>query len=370
MTAQKAAAYKVRALDDTLPVVRYKKSDRDAVCALLRAASSRAASDRLICQWDWKYDANPFNRDAEPYILLLKDGAQTIAMLGALPVRVVIAGLERWVAQTGDWVVHPDYRGRGLSRRLLSHCLADIPLRFAWANALSHEAAHSPTARSVPLAPLVHPLDVRRIVHRLTGNRWLSRWSGAVVERVRSLTRTPHRQPTLPGVSVAQATTFGPSSDVLWQHTCADYPVMVVRDQRYLNWRFVERPDARYTVLVAARGSELVGYLVLRVAEQVGMRWGYLVDFLVQHKSAALLALLIDVGIEHLRQQEVAAISCRVTMSPYRETIRSRGFYPFRWGPQAYFYMRVELADPALQAFRDERQWFVTMGDGDLEMSF
>lgn len=357
-------------MDDTLPVVRYTKSDRDAVFALLRAASSRGASDRLIHQWDWKYDANPFNRGGEPYILLLKDGAQTIAMFGAVPVRVVIAGSERWVAQTGDWVVHPDYRGRGLSRRLLSHRLADTPLRFAWANALSRQAAHSPAARSVPLAPLVHPLDVGRIVLQLTGNRWLSRWSGAAVEHVRSLTRTPRRHPTLPGVSVAQATTFGPSSDVLWRQTCTDYPVMVVRDQRYLNWRFVERPDARYTVFVATRRSELVGYLILRVTEQAGMRWGYLVDFLVQHKSAALLALLIDVGIEHFRQQEVAAISCRATMPPYRETIRSRGFYPVRWGPQAYFHMRVELADPAVQAFRDERQWFVTMGDGDLEMSF
>ena len=357
-------------MDDTLSVVRYKKSDRDAAFALLRAAFSRAASERLIRQWDWKYDANPFNRDGEPYVLLLKDGARTIAMLGAFPVRVVIAGNERWVAQTGDWVVHRDYRGRGLSRRLLSHCLVDIPLRFAWANALSHEAAHSPTARSVPVAPLVKPLDVGRIVSRLTGNRRLGLWSGAAANRVRRLTRTTRPEPPLPGVNVARTTTFGPSSDVLWQQCRTDYPVMVVRDQRYLNWRFVERPDASYTVFVATRGSDLLGYLVLRVAEHMEMRWGHLVDFLVQDRSAALLALLVDAGIEHLRGQEVAAISCRATMSPYREVIRSRGFYPFPWGPQAYFYMRVELPDPALQAFRDERQWFITMGDGDLEMSF
>jgi hypothetical protein len=123
-------------------------------------------------------------------------------------------------------------------------------------------------------------------------------------------------------------------------------------------------------VLVATRGSDLVGYLVLRVAEQAGVRWGYLVDFLVQHKSAALLALLIDAGIERLRHEGVAAVSCRATMPPYRQTIRSRGFYPFPWGPQTYFYMRVELPDPDLQVFRDARQWFITMGDGDLEMAF
>ena len=357
-------------MDDPLHVVRYKKSDRPAVFAFLREATSGAASERLIRQWDWKYDANPFNLDGEPYILLLKDGSTVAAMLGSIPVRVAIMGNERRVGQTGDWVVHPAYRGRGLSGRLLSHCLVDIPLRFAWANAISHRAARATTAHSVPLAPLIKPLDVGRIVQRLTGNRWLSRWSGSLTEGIRGLTRRTHREPTVADVSVAEATTFGPGSDALWQQVRSDYPVMVVRDQRYLNWRFVERPDARYTVLIATREAELVGYLVLRLADQAGMRWGYLVDFLVQHKSPALLGLLVDAGIERLRQHGAAAISCRATMPPYRQTIRSRGFYPFRWGPQAYFYMRVELPDPSLQVFRDERQWFVTMGDGDLEMVF
>jgi hypothetical protein len=62
----------VRALADTLQVVRYKQSDRDAVFALLRAAYSRAASGRVIRQRGWKYDANPYKRDGEPYLFLVK----------------------------------------------------------------------------------------------------------------------------------------------------------------------------------------------------------------------------------------------------------------------------------------------------------
>jgi len=61
-------------LDDTFSVVRYKKSDRDAVFALLRAASSGAASDRLIRQWDWKYDTNPFFRDEQQWFTTMGDG--------------------------------------------------------------------------------------------------------------------------------------------------------------------------------------------------------------------------------------------------------------------------------------------------------
>ena len=106
-------------MNDTVSVQRYQRSDREATFALLRAAYPSAGSERLIRQWDWKYDANPFNREAAPYVLLLKDGAQLIGMLGALPLRMVIRGTEHWASHSCDWVVRPDYRDRGVARRLV-----------------------------------------------------------------------------------------------------------------------------------------------------------------------------------------------------------------------------------------------------------
>ena len=59
---------------DTFQVLPYKKSDRKEVFRFLRAVHPATHSDRIIHQWYWKYDANPFNRHEEPYILLLRDG--------------------------------------------------------------------------------------------------------------------------------------------------------------------------------------------------------------------------------------------------------------------------------------------------------
>ncbi len=145
---------------------------------------------------------------------------------------------------------------------------------------------------------------------------------------------------------------------------------MVVRDQRYLGWRFDSRPDAKYTLLMATRGSDLVGYLVLRLAEVAGVRLGYLVDFLVEHKSSSLLAFLVEEAVEHLRHGSAAAIICRVNTTPYRRMFYRHGFYPWRWGAPGFFHPHVGLPDPTLQDFGDVRQWFLTLGDGDLEMSF
>jgi GNAT superfamily N-acetyltransferase len=361
----------LKARSSTLHLLRYEKPYRKEIFAFLRTVYSRSESDRRIHQWDWKYDANPFNRRAEPYILLLKDGDQIIGMEGAIPLRVSVGGEERWVTHSCDLVVHPGYRRQGLSRGIVGQYRADNPMDFGWLNELSHRAvAPGETGSSARLTPLVKPMDFDQLLQKVTGNRLLSRWGGLLATGARHLTRPLRRQPAPAGVTITQGATFDQRFDALWKRVCQDYPVMVVRDQPYLNWRFVCRPDAKYTLLMATRGPDLVGYLVLRVTERGGLRWGYLVDFLVESKSSSLLALLVEKAVESLRKQRVAIVSCLATAPFCRRTLYRQGFYPWHWGPHGYFGSQVDLSDSTLQGFRDARQWFLTMGDGDLEMAF
>lgn len=154
-------------------------------------------------------------------------------------------------------------------------------------------------------------LDMGDTFQRVTGNRLLSHWSGLLDTGAQQLTRLLRRDSRLlRGVTITQMVTFDQWGDALWQRVCRDYPVMVVRDQPYLNWRFACRPDARYTLLVATRGPDLVGYLVLRSTERARVRWGYLVDFLVEGSSSSLFALLVEEAVECLRRERVAIISC------------------------------------------------------------
>jgi hypothetical protein len=303
--------------------------------------------------------------------LLLRDDARIIGMMGAIYLRVSIGGREQWVGSGCDLVIHPDYRGRGLARRIIGRAMADHPMWFVWLNEISHRAVTPLSAsRSTRVVPLVKPLDFGQILQKVTGIRSLHHWGGLLATGVRHLTRPLRRQSTPAGVTITQVTTFDQRFDALWQRVCRDYPVLVVRDQLYLNWRFVCRPDAEYTLLVATRGSELAGYMVLRSAERDGVSWGYLVDFLVEGRSSSLLVLLVEEAVECLRRERVAAISCLATALSYRRTLYRQGFYSWRWGRQGYFRPDVELPDPTLQVFRDAREWFLTMGDGDLEMAF
>src|SRR5690349_4621324 len=52
-------------MTDEFRIQRYSPADRPGVFELLKSAYSEDFADRLIRQWDWKYDSHPSNREAE-----------------------------------------------------------------------------------------------------------------------------------------------------------------------------------------------------------------------------------------------------------------------------------------------------------------
>lgn len=351
-------------------VHRYRKTDRDEVFAFLRKAYSPIDYNRLISQWDWKYDANPSNANAEPYILLLKNGTNIIGMEGTMSLRVSILGKEYWIKNFCDLIVHPDYRSQGLSRQIVRQIIADHPIGFSWLNEISQKTvAPLSTSQYTRLLFLFRLMDSSQVIYKTTGSRLLRRWSSLLTSPSQRLTDILHRRPSPVGVTITQVANFDQRVDSLWERIRRNYPVIVVRDQSYLNWRFVHRPDAKYTLLAATKGDDLVGYIVLRVTEKSGIKWGYLADFLVEDRSSLLLKYLIYQAIDYLRHERAAIIICLATMHFFRHILYRMGFIPWLLKPK-YFNPRITLPDPELQVFRNSRQWYLTMGDGDLEMSF
>jgi hypothetical protein len=267
-------------------------------------------------------------------------------------------------------MIHPDYRGQGLSRQIVRQYMTDHPIRFAWLNEVSQKTvAPLSTSRYARLVFLFRLMDFSQVIYKTTGNRLLRCWSSLFTSAAQRFTHVLHRRPSPPGVTITQVAKFDQRVDSFWERISRNYPVIIVRNQSYLNWRFVRRPDAKYTLLAATRGDNLVGYIVLRVIEKFGIQCGYLTDFLVEGRSSSLLRYLIYKTIAYLRNERTEFIICLATMQFFRQTLYRMGFIPW-WLKPKYFYPCLALPDPELQVFRDSRQWYLTMGDGDLEMSF
>lgn len=353
---------------DGLHVVRYRESERDTLFDFICQSFSASDAETLIEQWDWKYGRNPFNLDGQPFVLLLKDGPQIAGMYGRLFYRVVVGG-EVYVANHGcDLVIHPQYRGRRLSSLLRRRDRLDSAIHFSWQNEASHGAARRDGTAGVPIVSMVRPLPFAKTAAARTGSGGLGRAAGVVASGALRFIRR-RRRPLEPGIGVELVQCFDERFDRLWERCRRAHSVMLVRDCLYLRWRFTQRPGAEYAIWAATRGSEAVGYMITRHVDRGGERWGYLVDFLVEGRSAALFELLLDAAVEGLRAAGAAAVTCRVSMPPYREMLRCGGFVRSPGGPRGYLRVRTRRVDGVLAAAADPHKWFFTMGDGDLEMS-
>jgi len=350
-------------------IVRYDAAARTEVFALLRATLVASAGERLIRQWEWKYERNPFNPERRPHILLLKDDRQTIGMLGTLPLRAAIRGVEHSVSHSCDFVLCAKYRNRGIGRPLVEHLRRERPLRFGWHNALSYRSLRRNPGMYARLIPLVRPLDTGRVVAHVTGAT-LARCGTDLAAAAGRLAWMVWGRTADPRVRIVPLDGFDTRFDDLWRRVRSNYPVILVRDQAYLQWRFGERPDVRYTILGAIKREELVGYSILRNGVVDGEPLGFLVDFLVDRPTTQTLSLLVHAAVEWLRRDGAKAVICRATAAAHRRLLYAHGFVPYFWGPRGYLHAVADASEPAVQSFQDLRQWYVTMGDGDLEMAF
>ena len=405
-------------------IARYTEADREGVFALLRDAFSEQYSNHLRKIWDWKYDSHPLNREADiarrtylreswdgivaaftpelmaewgvslddlgkipqdaPYILLLRQGDRLAAMTASLPQEFVINGRRRLVCSSCDTAVHPDFRGANLAIRIGIRMSLEHGLVHGWSNRSSrvasqrftkrtyHQWRHRTNAtwRTMRVVPLVKPIDWSYMVHRSTGIN-LPGNIAAVVKGGAQRFNTPFGAPSdATGVDIFRLEAFDDRIDELWNRVSRLHRVIGVRDSGYLNWRFNSRPDTTYVCLAAATGSDIVGYLVYRMVEQDGARWGYIVDFLCEGDPAAIFSLLVRRAEERMIADGAKAIVCFMAKAPFRQALRRAGFYPSIFGTRSYMTGAVVSEDLQLQPFAEVQSWFATMGDGDAEMVF
>jgi GNAT superfamily N-acetyltransferase len=282
-----------------------------------------------------------------------------------------VANLCLNVATAAEW------RGRGVFSALLDQVSAvsgeeGLAFTFAFPNRASHPSfikrASYTDVGSVPL--LLRPLNPQRLVRKKTGNRALARIASVAGLIWRPLPARPPDE--APDVEITPVESFDDSFTAFWERIKRRFPVMVVRDAAYLNWRFVEVPIRRYARFAARSHGEVRGYIVLRVAPVSRFDAGLIVDLVVEPGELGLAAgrRLIDQAYSYFRDYDLDLLgSLALPHTEEFRLLRAGGFWvcpkplepqPFRLVARSYG-SEAGRGAPAL----DIKNWFITMGDYD-----
>ena len=175
------------------------------------------------------------------------------------------------------------------------------------------------------------------------------------------------RRPRAPrGYSVEEVhERAGPEFDELWEAVGPAFPIVAVRDRRFVQWRFFDDPVFdNMTFLARSADGEPVGYLAMRVSSKGPTRVGRILDVFCSPDSEPVVEALMHAALARFRREKADVVSCFGLHPGIRKRVR-RYLYltpASRQNPA----LLVWNGDPALQeAVYDANNWHMSQADGD-----
>jgi hypothetical protein len=339
---------------------RFRPDDRRGVDTLYRRMHGTDAAEAVRLRWDWQHRRNPYNSTGLPGIWVAREGPTVVGHYPTLPVRLSLKGMEIEGAWGTGALIAPERDRQGLDEALVRAWDRNSGAVLAFgASAQSRgimDRLHWPPSHVVP--SLVKPLTRRalRFPHLpMPFNRVIS---ALVYPVVRVVARSrPLRAECEP------IRRFDNSFTALWERLAPKFDLAVRRDSPYLNWRYVEPPHVRYSIVALKRQGEVHGYAVYRHRHEPLGRVTMLVDFLVDPDDVSGLKTLLRWVDRAARVEDSDKVRCSVMHGAFRRVLRRNGYFNVK--STLDVSVKINAVQVPRGFYDDTDGWHITSGDSD-----
>jgi hypothetical protein len=273
---------------------------------------------RSLAAVHWQYKESPTKR---VYVNVARQRDSTAALYASLPNFFQSGGRDILGIQSLDTLTDENHRGNGLFKglaqdlfeRVESHGLG---LVYGFPNAASAPGFFSSLGWECldPVPFLVRPINLSYFIK--TG----------VPAGLRSLPALPISEK----FEIREVALESLPLDEIWEEFRVSFDTGLIRDARYLKWRF-SKPNEDYRVFAAFDAGEVCGFLVLNVMEKHGGRIGYVMELMTRRPSKAmeLAHELLNSAVRYFHAQRCdAALAWHFPHSPYFLAYLTSGFLP------------------------------------------
>lgn len=310
-----------------------------------------------------------------PAFLVAEVDGQLAGCRTVLVRRVLVRGEPKIFVHFVDAAVDPGFQGRGANRatQQLMHDVyqpqfdlsiddSNNPHMIRGRRRLGGGTENFGNA----VRPMVLPLDATRLVRADSegeGGRLptpLAALRLRAVSRLASFSARGARGPA-PGCSIREVDRFDDRFDAFCAAATAPFDFVPERTEAFLNWRYADPRSGEFTIRVAERGDDLLGYVVLIDRDDTT----HIADILVAAGEPAIAGALLDEVTRHARAAGTMAVSGWLAEHhPYRAAFRARGFVPM--GGTSIVYRAVAMPAEELAFLeRSDAAMHFTYGDTD-----
>ncbi|HUW47251.1 MAG TPA: GNAT family N-acetyltransferase [Patescibacteria group bacterium] len=329
-------------------VRRFRERDREKTLQFLKTIFGGWHSLR---QWIWKFRDVEKAQGRKSIIWVMEADGKIAGHLAAIPMKLRIGTEVVTVCQLVDGATSPQYRHKGLYRKLFQELLNDVaesgfaatfglPNRFFY-----HLCERQGSFKNIcQIKKMFKVLSLRNAADTLrinlseksadTGEDSLLKdffvaqkekavfmlWDfvrKVLVSTAISIlgSRSKSGKIELPEI---EPKSLGTEFDGSWMNFSRNYKFAFERDKEFLNWRY-SNPEANYRAYVVRKRKTVAGYVVIALEEKSislgrlrfsGLKEGFIVD-LVAEKN--LILPLISVAEEELEKRQACWTECWAT---------------------------------------------------------
>lgn len=323
--------------------------------------------------WVWKLKGQRTPVENVWVAVAERDG-RVIAQYAGIPVRLRLAGTERWVMQSVDTMVSPEFRRRGILTTLgkaTYESWADGGVSAVFGVPNQNWGTRTDALGLQPLFPLAWlrvPLRIGPAVARMSGApRAVAApldWAGdALASAWRAF--ASRRDRDTPGVQLEPIEQGVDELDSLWRRAARGWDNAVVRDAAWVNWRYLQAPGFAYRVLLARAAGEPAGYIAYRLVEAGSHRTAVIADLFTAPEATRVAAALLAAALADLLSCGAEmAVAAAPRASGLQRTLRRAGFLPRRGTSQVLLAPLAPDVNPS--SLRSPDGWLLAAGDFDV----
>ena len=119
---------------------------------------------------------------------------------------------------------------------------------------------------------------------------------------------------------------FDEKATVLWNNIKNNVDFQVVRDAKYLNWKFVEQPLVDFKKFYIYDNNELQSILVLRLSKHPEPKIGAISEIISRDYSVENIEKIISFAMDFFHKHQMETVMCLSSNSVLNEVMCSFGF--------------------------------------------
>lgn len=322
--------------------------------------------DYWVRGWRWMFINNPAGGSI---IWLAEHNCKLIGEYPLIMINMKVGEKLIKAGQIADTMTDPHFRRRGIAFLLGKESLKEMKGR----NALI--AFGFPTKEAYPLHMksgwldvcdikiMVKPINFKNLLEEYFKDSYHLKNIFSIIMKLllksKFITRKP---PLIDGLTIEEVYRFDSRVNDLWEWISKDYNIIVARDETYLNWRYIDSPNANYRVCIAEKHKKIHGYIVLDYTRYNGLLVGRILDIVAPLDQQDIVQCLISNAEKYFEKNGVDAILSSIVCNRYYNIFLRNGFIPYLKSKNRFIAYNAssDISDGYLM---NPKNWFIQLGD-------